>query len=136
MVEVWQWSSYRHPDHFKQPEEFIPERWLGDPRFKNDKKDVFQPFSVGPRNCIGKKYVKCTLLSQHVYYFYTTNFGPRPPYYSLAYAEMRLILAKLVWKFDIKPAEGTKGWDDRSKIYLLWEKGPLNIYLKSRAIEV
>lgn len=38
-------------------DKFIPERWLGDPRFDSDRKDAFQPFSHGPRDCIGKKYV-------------------------------------------------------------------------------
>ncbi|KAK7416664.1 hypothetical protein QQZ08_011930 [Neonectria magnoliae] len=55
-VEVWQWASYHNPANFIRPDEFIPERWLGDPLFANDRKEAFQPFSVGPRNCIGKKY--------------------------------------------------------------------------------
>lgn len=33
----------------------MPERWLNDPRFSNDVKDVLQPFQFGPRNCLGKK---------------------------------------------------------------------------------
>jgi cytochrome P450 len=46
---------YHNPNFWVQAEDFIPERWLGDPKFQNDKRDAFQPFSVGPRNCIGKK---------------------------------------------------------------------------------
>lgn len=35
---------------------FIPERFLGeDPRYANDCLSLMEPFSVGPRNCIGKK---------------------------------------------------------------------------------
>ena len=45
----------RDPIAYDDPEEFVPERWLGDPRFDSDKKEALQPFSVGPRNCIGKK---------------------------------------------------------------------------------
>ncbi|KAL8684644.1 MAG: hypothetical protein Q9224_006217 [Gallowayella concinna] len=41
--------------NFKDPESFVPERWLGDERFRNDKKQASQPFSVGPRNCVGQK---------------------------------------------------------------------------------
>jgi cytochrome P450 len=48
---------YRSPKLFKEPLSFIPERWTGDQRFVNDKLTAVQPFSVGPRNCLGKKYV-------------------------------------------------------------------------------
>jgi cytochrome P450 len=48
---------FHYPEFWTQPEEFIPERWLGDSRFANDQKRIFTPFSVGPRVCIGKKYV-------------------------------------------------------------------------------
>ncbi|QPC65684.1 hypothetical protein HYE67_007915 [Fusarium culmorum] len=55
-VDIWHWVLYHDPDHFAMVDEFHPERWLGDdPRFSRDVKNVFQPFSVGPRSCIGKK---------------------------------------------------------------------------------
>lgn len=41
--------------NFRDPEMFVPERWLGDPRYDGDAKEVLQPFSIGPRNCLGKK---------------------------------------------------------------------------------
>ncbi|KAL8724561.1 MAG: hypothetical protein Q9166_007883, partial [cf. Caloplaca sp. 2 TL-2023] len=53
-VMINQWAAYQSALNFASPNEFVPERWLGDPRFVDDRKDVFQPFSVGPRNCIGK----------------------------------------------------------------------------------
>jgi cytochrome P450 len=49
------WALYHNPAYFTQPDDFIPERWLGDPIFANDERQAVQPFSVGPRNCIGKK---------------------------------------------------------------------------------
>ena len=58
---IWQYALYHSASNFKQPDLFIPERLLGDVRFENDKKDLHQPFSYGPRNCIGMKYV-CILL--------------------------------------------------------------------------
>ncbi|EHK22060.1 uncharacterized protein TRIVIDRAFT_222494 [Trichoderma virens Gv29-8] len=106
-VEVWQWPLFRNPKYWTQPDDFIPERWLGDPKFANDRRECFQPFSTGPRNCVGM---------------------------NLAYSEMRLILARVILKYDIKLAEGTEGWDSRSKVYLLWEKGPVNVYMIPRKI--
>jgi cytochrome P450 len=48
---------FHYPEYWTQAEDFIPERWLGDSQFERDKRQIFTPFSVGPRNCIGKKYV-------------------------------------------------------------------------------
>lgn len=53
-----QYAVFRSPTNFAEPEKFIPERWFGDDlRFANDKREALQPFSFGPRNCIGRKYV-------------------------------------------------------------------------------
>ncbi|KAL7935795.1 cytochrome P450 [Trichoderma chlorosporum] len=104
-VDIWFWAAFRHPDYWVQPEEFIPERWLGDARFEKDQKRIFAPFSVGPRNCIGK---------------------------NLSLAEMRLVLARLIWNYDIELAEGSAGWDDRCKLYVVFDKGPLYIRLRPR----
>lgn len=54
-IGIWHFAIFRSPENFANPESFIPERWLNDPRFINDKKEALQPFSYGPRNCIGKK---------------------------------------------------------------------------------
>ncbi|PTB77119.1 cytochrome P450 [Trichoderma longibrachiatum ATCC 18648] len=105
VVGVWQWVNHHNPAHFHDAETFIPERWLGDARFQSDKRDAFMPFSIGPRNCIGR---------------------------NLAYSEMRLILARIVWNFDIRLAKESVGWDMRSKVYMLWEKGPIYVYLAQR----
>ena len=43
--------------NWKDPESFRPERFLGDATFADDKMDALQPFSYGPRDCIGRKYV-------------------------------------------------------------------------------
>lgn len=56
-VGIHQWSANRSSRNFYLPDEFIPERWMGtDERFEHDKRDACQPFSYGPRNCIGQKY--------------------------------------------------------------------------------
>lgn len=54
-IDIWYWTLFHNPEYWVQVEEFIPERWLGDARFESDKKQIFTPFSVGPRGCIGKK---------------------------------------------------------------------------------
>ncbi|POS74154.1 averantin oxidoreductase [Diaporthe helianthi] len=89
--------------NFTRPMEFIPERWLGqDPEFDNDKRDASQTFSVGPRACIGR---------------------------NLAYAEIKLIMARLVWQFDIENA--TEGdWMGTQKVFMVWDKSPLWIKLR------
>lgn len=54
-VSVTQWAAYSSPTNFRRPKDFIPERWLGDEEFDDDRRSVLQPFHVGPRNCIGRK---------------------------------------------------------------------------------
>lgn len=57
-VSVSSWCAHHSADNFKDPDDFIPERWLetaeGTP-YKNDAKLAFRPFSLGPRGCIGKE---------------------------------------------------------------------------------
>ncbi|KAK3689396.1 cytochrome P450 [Podospora appendiculata] len=105
IVAVHQWAMYHNEKHFKDPFAFHPERWLNDPLFADDHKEAFQPFHLGPRNCLGK---------------------------NLAYIEMRLILARVLWNFDMRIAEDSLDWMSKQRIYNLWEKGPLNVYLTPR----
>ncbi|KAL6859545.1 cytochrome P450 [Trichoderma novae-zelandiae] len=105
-IDIWYWTMFHFPDFWTQPNDFVPERWLGDPRFANDQKKIFTPFSVGPRVCIGK---------------------------NLAYAEMRLILAKLIWRYDIELLDESIDWDEKCKAYIVYQKGPLYIRLKPRS---
>ncbi|KAL7937577.1 cytochrome P450 [Trichoderma chlorosporum] len=104
-IEMWYYTAFHFPEYWTQPEEFIPERWLGDPRFKNDQKRIFTPFSVGARGCIGK---------------------------NLALAQMRLIMARLIWNYDIELTEESIDWDRRCKAYIVFEKPPLYVRLKPR----
>ena len=53
-VSVSHYGAYRSGSNFSAPDEYIPERWLDDGRFSKDNKDVFKPFSHGPRDCAGK----------------------------------------------------------------------------------
>ncbi|PYH81783.1 hypothetical protein BO82DRAFT_402009 [Aspergillus uvarum CBS 121591] len=60
-IHVPHYASYMsdtNDTNFFRAKEFLPERWLGtDPQFEGDKKDTLQPFSMGARNCLGKRLV-------------------------------------------------------------------------------
>jgi len=51
---------------------------------------------------------------------------------SLAYAEMRLFMSRLIWNFDIELDSRSKGWLDQNLMYFLWEKPQLYIRLTPR----
>lgn len=74
------WASTRSKLNFCEPDEFRPQRWLGEEeKYANDRLGVSLPFGTGPRVCIGRH---------------------------LAYLEMRLITAHILWHFDIELAGG------------------------------
>ena len=59
-VGVHQHAAYHLASNFYQPDEFCPERWLPSGRgekspFAGDCLGVLQPFSYGPRTCLGIK---------------------------------------------------------------------------------
>ena len=54
-VSINQYAAYHSPTNFRDPNNYIPKRWLDESLYSSDNKDVFQPFSVGSRNCVGKK---------------------------------------------------------------------------------
>jgi hypothetical protein len=52
---------------------------------------------------------------------------------SLAYFEMRSILARVLWNFDMRLDEASQGWIDQ-KEHTLWDKPPLWVNLENRAL--
>ncbi|KAJ6052897.1 hypothetical protein N7499_004030 [Penicillium canescens] len=107
VVSVAPIATFHSESNFKHADQFIPERHLGDPSFASDNKDALQPFSVGPRNCIGR---------------------------NLAYVEMRLILTRIIFNFNLELAEPDIDWQDQ-KCYTLWTKSPLMIKLTQRNMD-
>lgn len=107
-VNVHLETLYHSEDSFNRAEEFLPERWLReDAAFANDELNAVQTFSVGPRSCIG-----------------------RP----LAMAELRLILAKLVWKFDLHQVDSEAGrleWTSQQTFSVV-ERQPFEVRLQMR----
>jgi hypothetical protein len=57
--------------------------------------------------------------------------GTKLTRHSLAYAEMRLILARILYNFDMKLAEQSKGWMEQ-RAWSLWDKPDLWVYLVPR----
>jgi cytochrome P450 len=49
--------------------------------------------------------------------------------HSLAYHEMKLILASVLFSFDLELCEESEGWTNQ-ETYFLWVKGPLMLKLK------
>lgn len=58
-VSVAHYSTFRASSNFAKPDSFIPDRWLEENKvggiFESDKREALQPFSYGPRACIGRK---------------------------------------------------------------------------------
>ncbi|KAF3482729.1 benzoate 4-monooxygenase cytochrome P450 [Arthroderma uncinatum] len=111
-VSIQAYTLNRDPSYFHSATTFTPERWLPEastnpksPYFR-DQRSAVQPFSVGPRECIG----------QH-----------------LAWAELRLILARLVWAFDFEAAGEKKLKWEELRTFLLVEKKPIDVRIKRRS---
>lgn len=45
---------------------------------------------------------------------------------------MRVILARVLWNFDLMIAEDARKWQEEEEVYTLWLKGELNFYLTPR----
>ncbi|OCK79294.1 cytochrome P450 [Lepidopterella palustris CBS 459.81] len=104
VVGVTAWAAHRSSRMWKDPDSYLPERWI-DSEFDSDHKKASQAFSYGPRNCLGK---------------------------NLAWAEMRLIMAHLLWNFDLELVKEDQDWMDHNKIFILWEKAELHVKLTAR----
>ncbi|KAK4073143.1 uncharacterized protein Triagg1_5423 [Trichoderma aggressivum f. europaeum] len=111
VVAVHHLATYHSESNFYDAKSFLPERWLpeihSEPTslFYNDNRSCLKPFSYGPRNCIGR---------------------------NLAYHEIRLILSKVLWNFDLTLKPGFEDWAIGQRSYQLWEKPSLMVDVKIR----
>jgi cytochrome P450 len=87
IVGVSAYALHHNEQYFPDPFKFYPERWLVDsdsgvtPESVAAAQSAFCPFSVGTRGCIGKQ---------------------------MAYMELSLALAKVLWLYDIRAKPGDK----------------------------
>ncbi|KAF7623740.1 hypothetical protein AFLA_007466 [Aspergillus flavus NRRL3357] len=99
-VEVYTsaWTVTHDARYFHDPYTFKPERWL-DPNC-TDNKDASQPFSLGPRGCLGRNF---------------------------AIVEMSLILCKLHFQFDAELVNPFQEWESASQLHVMWWKPDLPV---------
>ena len=99
----------RSENYFYQPDSFFPERWLPPDEhpahFQSDRLAASNPFSVGHSNCLGKQ---------------------------LAWAEMCICLARVLWAFDLE-AKGGTGLDWTTlKTFMIVQKQPIEVRIRVR----
>jgi cytochrome P450 len=104
VVGITAYAAFRAARTFPSPDEFAPARWL---QSDSDIPEYagFHPFGFGPRSCAGQ---------------------------ALAWAEMRLLLTRLIWSFDIRdtPARTVRPWTSQ-KIYWTWQRDALQVSVRA-----
>ncbi|KAI9701315.1 MAG: hypothetical protein M1820_006537 [Bogoriella megaspora] len=103
-VSFTQFAAYHSRRNFSDPESYKPERWIDPSTMERHNSDVFHPFSIGPRSCIGE------------------NIG---------WTQVRLFLAKMIWHFDFTRMVKDFEWEDQPA-YLIYKKDPMLVELKKR----
>ena len=88
-VHAQPWVLAHDARRWRNPYDWAPERWLPDGGYDDDR-EGFRPFSDGLRGCLGK---------------------------NLAMLEMRVVLAKVVWHFDMEMERGREGWVEGCRLY-------------------
>jgi len=126
MVGIAHWAVLHSEENYGDPSTYRPERWIVDHANGVSEEDValarstFQPFSMGPGNCVGQK---------------------------LAILELLITIARLFYRMDVRPAPGTTlghgssklGWGMRRQdhfhvkdAYIAIKDGPL-LQFKTKA---
>lgn len=103
-VSAANWQLGHDPRYWKEPWSFKPERWIGGGF--GDKTNVYYPFGYGPRSCIGE---------------------------ALAYMELRIILANLVFAYDWELVNKELDWFRDARFYGIWQKPALVVKFHPRS---
>lgn len=104
-VSVHAWSLTHSDKNLKDPDKFIPERWL-DPD-NTDQREASNPFLLRPRACIRQ---------------------------NMAWMEMRILIAKMAF-FDYELVDDNLDWERDSLAFILWQKPELWTKVISRNVD-
>ncbi|KAL2822604.1 benzoate 4-monooxygenase cytochrome P450 [Aspergillus granulosus] len=91
-------ASSLDPANFEQPYAFRPERWMG--KNERDILEASQPFSLGPRGCLGRH---------------------------LGWMELRTTLSKFLFQYDFELLDNELDWHRDSRMHTLWQKPLLHV---------
>ncbi|QSZ32316.1 hypothetical protein DSL72_001890 [Monilinia vaccinii-corymbosi] len=111
IVSVSPYTASHDARYWHDPEGWHPERWL--PRahalysglFDHDNREASRPFSTGPRVCLGV---------------------------NLAYIELRMTLARLLFEFDMELVSEPVDWNTELQFYQFWKKVETRVKFTSR----
>ncbi|MCJ1302888.1 hypothetical protein MMC08_005693, partial [Hypocenomyce scalaris] len=105
-VGIGAYAIQRDPRYFGRPDEFIPERWMGEGPAPFDR-NAFLVFSYGPYSCVGKH---------------------------LAYVELQDVTASVVRAFDMEFAPGydISSYETSIKDKVISTRAYLPVILKAR----
>ncbi|KAJ5870143.1 cytochrome P450 [Penicillium solitum] len=92
------WTVTHSEEYFSEPMKFKPDRWLD--QGSTDVKEASQPFSLGPRGCLGQNF---------------------------AMMEINLILAKMFWRYDLELLDPNLDWEGQSHMHVMWWKPELPV---------
>ncbi|KAK4502595.1 hypothetical protein PRZ48_006021 [Zasmidium cellare] len=105
LLAMNQYAVFRSASNFPSPHTFDPSRFMGEAAEKSSAS--FYPFLLGRHGCIGEKF---------------------------AWAEMRVILARLFFNFDVSLTDTSsstiKDWGEQ-KTFIFWQKEQLEVKLKA-----
>lgn len=100
-------AMHTNPKYWVDPDDFRPERWIGD-GLPGDDMRAFQPFSTGPRACLGL---------------------------NMAYLELRLAVSNMVWLYDLEKAHDIDDLTVACEDYGLWKKPDVMVKFHPRVSE-
>ncbi|KAJ6020768.1 cytochrome P450 [Penicillium herquei] len=109
-VQTCSFATTHSERYFNDARSFHPERWLSsshplyNPRYGSDDRRAFTPFSQGPRGCPGS---------------------------SAGYLQGRIILAKLLWSFDMELTnKDAIDWEKNIKMFAIWIRPDLFVRVR------